>query len=53
MPATPLPLQEVKAYAKLRIERMNLRMTGIRAKKAKEAAKESETATAPAKAAAE
>lgn len=30
-------VQDAKAYAKLRVERMNARMIGIRAKKAKEA----------------
>jgi hypothetical protein len=32
-----LPLQSFGAYAKLRVERMNVRMAGIRAKRAKEA----------------
>jgi hypothetical protein len=36
--------QETQAYAKLRIERTNARLVGVRAKKAKEAAKEAEAA---------
>lgn len=35
-------LKAVKAYGKLRVERMNARVAGLRAKKAKEAAKEAE-----------
>ncbi len=37
-------VQDFKAYAKLRVERMNARVVGLRAKKAKEAAKEAEAA---------
>lgn len=37
-------LKDFKAYAKLRVERMNARLVGVRAKKAKEAAKEAEAA---------
>lgn len=37
-------MKDASAYAKLRVERMNARMQGIRAKKAKEAAKEAEAA---------
>lgn len=36
-PSPNLLLQAAPAYAKLRVERMNLRMAGIRAKRAKEA----------------
>lgn len=36
-PPPLLPLQDAPAYAKLRVERMNLRMTGVRAKRAKDA----------------
>lgn len=39
-------MKEFKAYAKLRVERMNARLAGMRAKKAKEAAKEAEAAAA-------
>lgn len=45
--STPTPrarTQEAKAYGKLRIERTNARLAGIRAKKLKDAAKEAETA---------
>jgi hypothetical protein len=35
-------VQDVKAYAKLRVERMNARLAGMRAKKARDAAKEAE-----------
>jgi hypothetical protein len=35
-------MQGAPAYGKLRVERMNARMVGVRAKKAKEAAKEAE-----------
>ena len=35
-------MKATKAYATLRVERMNTRMVGIREKKAKEAAKEAE-----------
>jgi large subunit ribosomal protein L13e len=37
-------MQAVKAYATLRLERMNARMVGIRAKKAADAEKEKEAA---------
>ena len=37
-------LQDVAVYKKLRVERMNARLVGVRAKKAKEAAKEAESA---------
>jgi large subunit ribosomal protein L13e len=37
-------MQAVKAYASLRLERMNARMVGIRAKKAADAEKEKEAA---------
>lgn len=36
------PVQVVKVYHKLRVERMNQRVLGLRAKKAKDAAKEAE-----------
>jgi len=35
-------MQDAKAYAKLRVERMNARLEGVRAKKARDAAKEAE-----------
>lgn len=38
----PAALQAAKAYGKLRVERMNARMTGIRAKRAAEEAKKDE-----------
>ena len=40
----PNPSQEARAYGKLRIERANARLVGIRAKKAKEAATKEEAA---------
>lgn len=39
-----LCLQDARAYAKLRVERANVRMVGVRAKKAKEAAAEAKDA---------
>ncbi len=44
LPTHLLLPQDFKAYAKLRVERMNARVVGLRAKKAKEAAKEAEAA---------
>ncbi len=43
-PHGPSPAQAVRSYAALRLERMNARMVGIRAKKAAEAEKEKEAA---------
>jgi hypothetical protein len=37
LPPPPPSKQAAPAYSKLRVERMNLRMAGIRAKRAKEA----------------
>lgn len=45
MPCTVLTVQDVKVYAKLRLERMNVRLMGTRAERAKQAAKEAEANT--------